>query len=271
MITQDTGFGCALPTGEGLFGFSTMEDILAAVDAINGGLRKPACAAATIARELLSYDVVLPKMIDDIGLTARHSQSPRSRILTQPESLVLTNVDHPRDNPTTKGIAPRLAGLSSAARREFLWVFAHRERRVAQRAGPMCVLWKRPVCRWHCSTFPTCRPIARGIGDIDVDNEYPFDVNLICADVELHFSILSHFGDAFFKDRYNVGIWAWELPRFPKSGSTAWPITTNLGSVAFIAESLSSVSPIPVVACRRRLRCRALALAGAAASDWELQ
>src|SRR5690349_6766641 len=39
------------------------------------------------------------------------------------------------------------------------------------------------------------------------DDEHPFDINLICADVELHFSILSHFGDDFFKNRYNIGIW----------------------------------------------------------------
>src|SRR2546423_15155542 len=48
------------------------------------------------------------------------------------------------------------------------------------------------------------------------DQDRPFDINLICADVELHYSILSHFGDDFFKDRYNIGLWAWELPRFPK-------------------------------------------------------
>src|SRR5438876_12245759 len=33
------------------------------------------------------------------------------------------------------------------------------------------------------------------------DDEHPFDINLICADVELHYAILSHFGEAFFKDR----------------------------------------------------------------------
>ena len=36
VITQDTGFGNVLPTGEGLFAFSTMDDVVAAVDEING-------------------------------------------------------------------------------------------------------------------------------------------------------------------------------------------------------------------------------------------
>jgi len=79
VITQDTGFGSALPTGEGLFPFSTIEDILAAVDAINGDYEKHCGAADAIAHELLSSDVVLTKMLDDIGLTA-----PRSCLRSEP-------------------------------------------------------------------------------------------------------------------------------------------------------------------------------------------
>src|SRR6185437_1949530 len=35
VITQETGFSNVLPTGRGLFGFKTMDDILSAVDRIN--------------------------------------------------------------------------------------------------------------------------------------------------------------------------------------------------------------------------------------------
>src|SRR3990172_361467 len=35
VITQDTGFGKVLPTGEGLFAFNTIDEILAAFEAIN--------------------------------------------------------------------------------------------------------------------------------------------------------------------------------------------------------------------------------------------
>src|SRR3954452_22801818 len=73
VITQDTGFGSALPTGEGLFAFSTMEDILAAVDQINGAYEKHCRAAAAIARERLSCEVVLTRMLDDLGLAAPQS------------------------------------------------------------------------------------------------------------------------------------------------------------------------------------------------------
>jgi hypothetical protein len=77
VITQDTGFGSELPTGQGLFAFSTMEDILAAVEQINGAYEKHCRAAAAIARELLSCEVVLTKMLDDIGLAAPCSRNKR--------------------------------------------------------------------------------------------------------------------------------------------------------------------------------------------------
>jgi hypothetical protein len=69
VITQDTGFGSVLPTGEGLFPFSTMDDVLAALDAINSDYAGHRRAAADIARAHLSYDVVLPRMLAEAGIT----------------------------------------------------------------------------------------------------------------------------------------------------------------------------------------------------------
>jgi hypothetical protein len=33
------------------------------------------------------------------------------------------------------------------------------------------------------------------------------DVNVICCELASHFSIRSRFGDDFFRDRYNIGVW----------------------------------------------------------------
>ena len=68
VITQDTAFGNVLPTGRGLFAFSTMEDILAAVEAINADYAPHCRAAAQVARECFSYDVVLGRLLADLGL-----------------------------------------------------------------------------------------------------------------------------------------------------------------------------------------------------------
>jgi hypothetical protein len=68
VITQETGFSNALPTGRGLFGFSTMDEILAAVDAINSNYEMHCRAAADIAREYFNYDKVLGRLLVDMGI-----------------------------------------------------------------------------------------------------------------------------------------------------------------------------------------------------------
>jgi hypothetical protein len=51
VITQETGFSKFLPTGRGLFGFRTMEDVLAAVDAIEADHEGHCRAAREVAAE----------------------------------------------------------------------------------------------------------------------------------------------------------------------------------------------------------------------------
>jgi hypothetical protein len=68
VITQDTGFGNTLPTGEGLFAFNTMEEILAAFDAINSDYGKHSRAAHAIAEEYFKAETVLAKVLDDLGI-----------------------------------------------------------------------------------------------------------------------------------------------------------------------------------------------------------
>jgi len=68
VITQDTGFGSALPTGQGLFAFETMEQVLAAVEAINSDYPKYCRAAAALASEHLDYAVVLRRLLAEVGV-----------------------------------------------------------------------------------------------------------------------------------------------------------------------------------------------------------
>src|SRR6184192_2918624 len=80
------------------------------------------------------------------------------------------------------------------------------------------------------------------------DNHFPHEVNLICSDVDVHFGILSQAGESFFKDRYNIGVWAWELPRFPERWYDRFAYYDEIWvASSFIANSLAHVSPIPVV------------------------
>jgi hypothetical protein len=68
VVTQDTGFGRVLPTGEGLFSFNTMDEVLAAFEAINSDYGKHSRAAAAIANEYFDASRVLGKLLNDLGL-----------------------------------------------------------------------------------------------------------------------------------------------------------------------------------------------------------
>ena len=68
VITQDTGFGKTIPTGEGVFSFSSMEDIIPALETIQSDYQKHSRAAREIAEEYFRSETVLAKLIDDVGL-----------------------------------------------------------------------------------------------------------------------------------------------------------------------------------------------------------
>ena len=90
VITQETGFSNVLPTGEGLFGFSTLEEALDAVARINGNYGRHSRAARAIAQEWFDYRVVLGHMLDYVGV--RPGMRTPHRGHTFPANLALTPV-----------------------------------------------------------------------------------------------------------------------------------------------------------------------------------
>lgn len=68
VITQDTGFGRVLPTGEGLFAFQTMDDVVSAFETIRSDYSRHSRAARAIAQEYFRAEKVLGKLIDDAGI-----------------------------------------------------------------------------------------------------------------------------------------------------------------------------------------------------------
>ncbi len=68
VVTQETGFCKRIPTGEGLFAFSTMEEAVAAIDAINADYEGHCRAAREIAVEYFDSDRLLRALMRDAGL-----------------------------------------------------------------------------------------------------------------------------------------------------------------------------------------------------------
>jgi hypothetical protein len=66
-VVQDTGFGRFVPTGEGLFSFGTVEEAVTALDTVASDYSRHARAAAEIAVEYLRAEIVLARLLDDLG------------------------------------------------------------------------------------------------------------------------------------------------------------------------------------------------------------
>jgi len=68
VIAQDTGFSNILPTGEGLFAFSSMTEVLEAIEAINSNYRRHCLAARAIAEEYFEARKVAGRLLTEVGL-----------------------------------------------------------------------------------------------------------------------------------------------------------------------------------------------------------
>ncbi len=67
VVTQDTGFSNILPTGQGLFAFTTMDQALAAIDRINSDYEHHCLAARQIAEEYFSAPKVGAALLKEVG------------------------------------------------------------------------------------------------------------------------------------------------------------------------------------------------------------
>ncbi|HMC98911.1 MAG TPA: hypothetical protein VKH37_02125, partial [Ferruginibacter sp.] len=67
VITQDTGFNFNIPTGEGLFSFNSMPEIIDAFDAIESDYPKHSRRAKEIADAYFRAETILEKLLNDLG------------------------------------------------------------------------------------------------------------------------------------------------------------------------------------------------------------
>jgi hypothetical protein len=77
VIAQDTGFGHCLPTGEGLFAFSTVEDAVAAIEAANADYEGHCRRAREIAEAHFRAELVLSTLLERVG-AANATRGPRT-------------------------------------------------------------------------------------------------------------------------------------------------------------------------------------------------
>jgi glycosyltransferase involved in cell wall biosynthesis len=96
------------------------------------------------------------------------------------------------------------------------------------------------------SALTSNRSGDRTVADGDALSDW--DVNLMCIDAGQHFAVLSRTDDDFLDRRYNIGAWAWELPRFPARWYDRFAYYDEIwvGS-SFIASAIAPIAPVPVI------------------------
>lgn len=88
-----------------------------------------------------------------------------------------------------------------------------------------------------------------------LDNTYknfternPYPINIIQINAPEVNTFLSYYGSEYCLNRYNIGFWAWELPEFPSSLSSAFNLFNEIWTPSsFCADAIAPVSPVPVL------------------------
>jgi len=78
--------------------------------------------------------------------------------------------------------------------------------------------------------------------------ENPYPINLIIVNADQSDFLYHEVGMNYFKNKYNIGVWAWELPTFPKNFARSEKYFNEIWVLSnYVSESVSNALSIPVV------------------------
>ncbi|MGJ5673554.1 MAG: glycosyltransferase [Nostochopsis sp.] len=82
----------------------------------------------------------------------------------------------------------------------------------------------------------------------DFTDENPYPVNIIQVNVDMINTFISSTSPEYFKNKYNIGFWAWELSEFPKECLSAFNLFDEIWTPsAYCVDAIAPISPIPVL------------------------
>lgn len=103
-----------------------------------------------------------------------------------------------------------------------------------------------PVAINNCTLNAAHRKLDSSYQTFSDENPYP--VNLIQVNPDLISQFFEDVGPAYFKDKYNIGCWAWELLTLPESWQASLHLFHEIWTCSnYCAEAIARVSPVPVV------------------------
>ena len=103
-----------------------------------------------------------------------------------------------------------------------------------------------PINLSDLSNYLVSRAQDNTFDEFDKDSYHP--INLICVNADFIPLFLDRIGSKYFSNKYNIGVWWWELPEFPSDYHEQFLYFQEIwvGS-NFVHEAISKYSPIPVI------------------------
>jgi GT2 family glycosyltransferase/glycosyltransferase involved in cell wall biosynthesis/septal ring factor EnvC (AmiA/AmiB activator) len=81
-----------------------------------------------------------------------------------------------------------------------------------------------------------------------ISNTQRFKTNVLNINADILPALFFKFGESFFSGRYNIGYWAWELPKCPPEFDLAFNMVDEVWAISeFTTKSLQTRSPVPVI------------------------
>jgi len=106
-----------------------------------------------------------------------------------------------------------------------------------------------PVLPIHGQTVPLSRQGHAYVTAAPEDAPYP--VNLICMNADMLPEFASQAGEEFFAGRYSIGLWFWEVNRFPERWAGSFSLLEEVWApTAHVAAALEPLAGVPVSTVR---------------------
>ncbi|HDZ07780.1 glycosyltransferase [Pseudohongiella sp.] len=75
-----------------------------------------------------------------------------------------------------------------------------------------------------------------------------FNINLLHINADHIPVVMKDLGRAWFKDRYNIGFWAWEMPEFPDQWLASFDLLDEIWVPStYVNQAVAAKSPVPVI------------------------
>jgi glycosyltransferase involved in cell wall biosynthesis len=103
-----------------------------------------------------------------------------------------------------------------------------------------------PLLPLHGETVPVSRQ-GHSYAQLPVSDAV-FAVNLLCINADMLLGFRAQVGEAFFADRYTIGLWAWEVEHFPERWHSSFSMVDEVWAVsAHAAAALDAAASVPVL------------------------